>query len=120
MTLGPPGFLFKTTPTQLCCMSPSPSEPPRGSCSTWRCPKEGFLLVWDPQQLKHLQGGLRSREGDDGQVPSSLSAGLGRGAVWKWSCVSTVSREGFPEVLITGVMQSLQLSSAETFVVEIF
>ena len=30
------------------------------------------------------------------------------------------SREGFPERLIIGVMQSLQLSSAETFVVEIF
>lgn len=30
------------------------------------------------------------------------------------------SREGFPEGLIVGVTQSLQLSSAETFVVEIF
>lgn len=61
LDLGPPGFLFKATRAQLCCMSPSPSEPPRRTCSNWSCPKESFLLVWDPQQLKHLQRGPRIR-----------------------------------------------------------
>lgn len=49
---------------------------------------------------------------------------------WTWSSVAPeaasvlsagmFSREGFPEGLIIGVMQSVQLSSAETFVVGIF
>lgn len=46
--------------------------------------------------------------GDHGQVPSSLSAGLGCGAVWHWSRVRAVmsvlsAREGFPEAPITGL-----------------
>lgn len=43
----------------------------------------------------------------------------GAGAVSVLSAAA-FSREGFPEALITGVMQSLQISSAETFVGEIF
>lgn len=80
-TLEPPGFLFKAISTQLCCMSPSPPEPPRCNCSNWRCPKEGFLLVWDPQQLKHLHGGLRGRERS---WPGAL---IGVCRPWMWSSV---------------------------------
>ena len=46
--LGPPGFLFQGN---ICStvlhgrVSPSPPEPPRGTCSKWSFPKEGFPLA---------------------------------------------------------------------------
>lgn len=78
--LGPPGFLFQGN---ICStllrgrVSPSPPEPPRGTCSKWRCPREGFPLAGNPQRYKHLQGGLRS---EGGSWPGALIAGCGRTA----------------------------------------
>lgn len=73
-----------------------------------------------PPAVKTPSARTKDQGGDHDRVPSLLSAGLGCGAVWKWSCVHAASREGFPQALITGVMQSLQLPSAETSVAEIF
>lgn len=132
LPLGPPDFLFQSN---ICStvprghLSPSPPETPRGTCSKWRCPREGFPLVGlgtpavktpsgrteergrvlarRPHSCLQLDHSPRMQRSMALEVTSVLSAGA-------------FSREGFPERLITGVMQSLQLSSAETFVAEIF
>lgn len=130
--LGPPGFLFQGN---ICstvlhgCVSPSPPEPPRGTCSNWRCPKEGFPLagLGTPSSKNTFREERGAREGH-GQAPSSLSAaGLQPldveqcGTGGRIRAVSrSFSRERFPKGQIIGVMQSLQLSSAETFIVETF
>lgn len=130
--LGSPGFLFQGNIFSTVLhghVSPSPPVPSRGTCIKWRCPKEGFPVagLGTPRGKNTFREDGGGREGH-GQASSSLSAaGLQPSAAEQRGTgghlvlsAGVFSREGFPEGLMVGLMQSLQLSSAETFVIEIF
>ena len=123
---------FKATSAQLSCMGVCPhllQGLQGGPAASGVVPRRAFLLLaWEPPTVKTPSERTEERGRVTARRPHCcLQLDC---SPWMWSSVAlevtsmlsagAFSREGFPERLIIGVVQSLQLSSAETFVVEIF